>query len=182
MEQIQNYASRIDMDINYLAWELRPTELDQLGLEDALGSFVREWSKTYDIEAEFHTSRKSGGRLQPDLETNLYRIVQEGLNNILKHANASSGCIDRHRAGEVVLIIGTWRGFDPNSPANRSPGSGLGLVGMRERTACTAYFGDRSHRDKGRRFSFVYRSTYSHFYILTSISNRPESIELRPRK
>ncbi len=137
MEQIQSYASRIDMDINYLAWELRPTELDQLGLEDALGSFVREWSKTYGVDAEFHTSKKVNHRLQPDLETNLYRIVQEGLNNILKHAKASSvSVLIEHRADEIVLIIeDNGIGFDPAFSSNAAPGRGLGLVGMRERTA-----------------------------------------------
>jgi PAS domain S-box-containing protein len=137
MEQIQNYASRIDMDINYLAWELRPTELDQLGLENALGSFVREWSKTYGIHAEFHASKKNGQRLSPDLETNLYRIVQEGLNNILKHANASSvNVLIERRTDQIVLIIeDNGMGFDPTATPNTSPGRGLGLVGMRERTA-----------------------------------------------
>ena len=139
MEQIQRYASRIDMDINYLAWELRPTELDQLGLENALGSFVREWSKTHGVDAEFHASRNHKGRLDPDLETNLYRIVQEGLNNILKHADASSvSVLIEHRPGEIVLIIeDNGIGFDPTAgPRGSSPGGGgLGLVGMRERAA-----------------------------------------------
>ena len=138
MEQIQNYASRIDMDINYLAWELRPTELDQLGLENALGSFVREWSKTYGIDAEFHASRNYNGRLDPDLETNLYRVVQEGLNNILKHAQASSvSVLIEHRPREIVLIIeDNGVGFDPTTgPRGSGRGGGLGLVGMRERAA-----------------------------------------------
>ncbi len=137
MEEIQKYASRIDMDINYLAWELRPTELDQLGLSDALGSFVREWSKTYGIEAEFHASKNNSYRLNPDLETNLYRIVQEGLNNILKHAEASSvSVLLEQRVGQIALIIeDNGIGFDPESDHNGSRRSGLGLVGMRERTA-----------------------------------------------
>ena len=139
MDQIQNYASRIDTDINYLAWELRPTELDQLGLENALGSFVREWSNTYGIDAEFHASKSiSIGRPDPDLETNLYRIVQEGLNNILKHAKASSvSVLIEYRPREIVLIIeDNGVGFEPDSgPKGSLPGGGLGLVGMRERTA-----------------------------------------------
>ena len=131
-------ASRLDMDINYLAWELRPTELDQLGLEDALGSFVREWSKTYGISAEFHGVKSSRPRLHPDTETNLYRIVQEGLNNILKHAAATSvNVLFERRAGQATLIIeDNGGGFDPDSNGNNGSGrNGLGLVGMRERTA-----------------------------------------------
>jgi PAS domain S-box-containing protein len=136
--ETQVYASRIDLDLNYLAWELRPTELDHLGLSDALSSFVREWSKTYGIEAEFHTSITIGGRYHPDLETNLYRIVQEALNNILKHAKADSvSVLLEQRSDLLVLIIeDNGTGFEPGARSrNGSSGKGLGLIGMRERTA-----------------------------------------------
>ena len=137
MDDTQEYASRIDMDINYLAWELRPTELDQLGLANALASFVREWSKTYDISAEFHTSNDLSERLPPELETNLYRIVQEALNNILKHANASnvSVLLERHSERVVLIIEDDGKGFDPVIDRPKSVSKGLGLIGMRERTA-----------------------------------------------
>jgi PAS domain S-box-containing protein len=137
MDETQEYASRIDMDINYLAWELRPTELDQLGLENALASFVREWSKTYDIAAEFHTSNHLSERLPPELETNLYRIVQEALNNILKHANASNVSVlfERHSERVVLIIEDDGVGFEPGVDRPRTTSKGLGLIGMRERTA-----------------------------------------------
>jgi signal transduction histidine kinase len=134
----QEYASRIDLDINYLAWELRPTELDQLGLTDSLRSFVREWSKTYGIDAEFHTSKEKNGRYDPELETNLYRIVQEGLNNILKHAGATSVSVLLEQRDDLLVLIieDDGSGFDPEvRKRNGSSGKGLGLVGMRERTA-----------------------------------------------
>ena len=136
--ETQNYASRIDLDINYLAWELRPTELDNLGLADSLSSFVREWSKTYGIEAEFHSSKNKNGRYDAELETNLYRIVQEALNNILKHAGATSvNVLLEQRDDLLVLIIeDDGKGFKPGTRrTNGSSGSGLGLIGMRERTA-----------------------------------------------
>lgn len=138
VDETQRYASRIDMDINYLAWELRPTELDHLGLNDALASFVREWSNTYGIPAEFHAMIGPHGRLHPELETNLYRIVQEALNNILKHAEASSvSVLIDGRTEQISLIIeDDGHGFMPNAGRrNGTGGKGLGLVGMRERTA-----------------------------------------------
>jgi PAS domain S-box-containing protein len=134
----QEYASRIDMDINYLAWELRPTELDQLGLTDALRSFVREWSKTYGIAADFHTSKDHNARYEAELETNVYRIVQEGLNNILKHADASNVSVLLEQRDDLLVLIieDDGKGFDPESGRrNGASGKGLGLVGMRERTA-----------------------------------------------
>ena len=134
----QEYASRIDLDINYLAWELRPTELDQLGLTDPLRSFVREWSTTYGIAAEFHSLKDKNGRFDPALETNLYRIVQEGLNNILKHADANnvSVLLDQRDDLLVLIIEDDGKGFDPEGKRRKGlSGGGLGLIGMRERTA-----------------------------------------------
>jgi signal transduction histidine kinase len=138
VEATQEYASRIDGDINYLAWELRPTELDQLGLTDSLKSFVREWSTTYGIAAEFHSFKDKNGRFEPALETNLYRIVQEGLNNILKHADATnvSVLLDQRDDLLVLIIEDDGKGFDPEGRRrNGKPANGLGLIGMRERTA-----------------------------------------------
>ncbi len=138
VNEMQKFAARLDLDINYLAWELRPTELDQLGLQDALRSFVREWSQTYGIAADFHSTVNIDGRLHADLETNLYRIVQEALNNILKHAKATTVSVLLDERGDrIVLIIeDNGDGFEPKSTAkNGSSGKGLGLIGMRERTA-----------------------------------------------
>ena len=138
IEDIQRHAATIDVSVNYLAWELRPTELDHLGLSDALGSFVREWSNTYDIAADFHATLSKNGRLHPELETNLYRIVQEGLNNILKHAGAKNvNVLLELRNDRIDLIIeDDGRGFDAGSrPVKGHKSTGLGLIGMRERTA-----------------------------------------------
>ncbi|MFT3746468.1 MAG: PAS domain S-box protein [Pyrinomonadaceae bacterium] len=137
LEDIQSYAADIDIDVNFLAWELRPTELDALGLRDALASFVREWSNTYNIHAEFHSNNAEGERLTPEMETNLYRIVQEGLNNILKHAGATSvNVLLDFREDRLDLIIeDNGRGFEIADDERPSPTGRLGLIGMRERTA-----------------------------------------------
>jgi signal transduction histidine kinase len=139
---LQKAALQIDHDIGFLSWELRPTELENLGLDDALSSFVREWSKQYGIGAEFHTDKmpkeKENGRLARSTETNIYRIVQEALNNILKHANAKSVSVLMHHRKEhvVVIIEDDGKGFDGGSidQIGTTPG-GLGLIGMRERVA-----------------------------------------------
>lgn len=142
VNEIRVAATNIDREIGFLSWELRPTELDELGLENALGSFLREWSANYDIEAEFHVDKKEVGslpvRLTPTIETNLYRIVQEGLNNTLKHANATSvSLLLHHRREELVIVIeDNGRGFDLTAlDTDRARPSGLGLTGMQERAA-----------------------------------------------
>jgi signal transduction histidine kinase len=75
-------------------------------------------------------------RLGPEVETNLYRIVQEALNNIYKHAAASSVTIVvERRKDEIVLIIeDDGKGFEPAEiRPNDESGRGLGLIGMHER-------------------------------------------------
>jgi PAS domain S-box-containing protein len=136
IDEIQSFAAGVDRDINFLAWELTPTELKSLGLRDALATFVREWSETHDIEAEFHTAGLDGVMLKREVETNLYRIVQESLNNILKHAAAMKvSVLLEHRRGRLDLIIeDDGDGFDlPDPHETQSPSGGLGLAGMSDR-------------------------------------------------
>ena len=148
---LRRFASEIDRDIGFLSWELRPTELDHLGLVDPLSSFIRAWSGNYGITAQFHANLadKDGnnGRLPKNVETNLYRIVQEGLHNILKHADAQNvSVLLQFRRDHLVLIIeDDGKGFDPEAGStNGKDRAGLGLIGMRERTdAYERRFGDR---------------------------------------
>lgn len=139
--RVAHAANTIDRDIGFLSWELRPTELEDLGLENALATFVREWSEQYDIDARFHASTNIGkhtaeriGRLADPVETNLYRIVQEALNNVLKHAGATSvNVLLQQDAASLTLIIeDDGAGFDTGQERDRR---GLGLIGMHERAA-----------------------------------------------
>jgi PAS domain S-box-containing protein len=142
IEEVQRSASEVDHDIAFLAWELRPTELENLGLADALASFVREWSRQYGIAAEFHSGDGSNGtpapRLSQEVETNLYRIVQEALHNVLKHSDAKSVNVLLHQRKDNVTVIveDDGRGFKHDSgPLDASKLGGLGLIGMHERAA-----------------------------------------------
>jgi len=139
IDESQRYAQKIDNDLSFLTWELRPTELDNLGLRNALGKYVVEWSKNYNIPAEFHTSRLRKTRLVPEIEINLYRIAQEALTNVLKHAKAVGkvGVMLEIGKNDVVLVVeDDGVGFDPKPKARTSKkGKGLGLIGMLERAA-----------------------------------------------
>ena len=137
---LREMTSRIDRDIGYLSWELRPTEIDELGLPDAVRSFVSEWTRHYGVEAEFHSIARAAGddaRLPRETETNLYRIVQEALNNIAKHAHARhvTVLLQVRRDFVMLTIEDDGDGFDPSAPRQRgsSRGGGLGLRGMAER-------------------------------------------------
>jgi signal transduction histidine kinase len=76
--------------VDFLAWELRPSVLDDLGLSAAMKKFVVDWSSHFNIPAEFDQIGLDGKHLLPEIEINLYRIGQEALNNISKHAKATN--------------------------------------------------------------------------------------------
>jgi signal transduction histidine kinase len=117
-------------NVRRLAVELRPSALDDFGLEPALrrlGQTVRE-GRALDVQVE---TRLGPNRLPPDVETALYRIVQEALTNVVKHAGAErvSVVVTRKAASVMAMIEDDGRGFESAG----SPGVGLGLLGMRER-------------------------------------------------
>jgi PAS domain S-box-containing protein len=135
VEQAQSVAKRLDSEVDFLAWELRPAALDEFGLVSALDNFVGEWSEHYGIESEFHTSGLTGVRLPGDVETNLYRIAQEAMNNVFKHAEASriDVILERRDSNVRLVIEDNGKGFHPNEDMNLN--KGLGLISMRERAA-----------------------------------------------
>jgi two-component sensor histidine kinase len=135
VERIEGTLRQLDSDVDFMAWELRPASLDQTGLAAALEKLVREWSEHTRIPAEFYVEGLGNARLPPGVETHLYRILQEALGNVAKHAGASRvGVLLERRDGHALFIVeDDGRGFDPVAAAN---GSGsMGLVNMRERAA-----------------------------------------------
>jgi PAS domain S-box-containing protein len=136
IERTQGLAEELDQSIDFLAWQLRPSTLDHLGLAASLQGLVRGWAERFGIVAEFETSAPDL-RLAPDVETNLYRIVQEALHNVVKHAHAGSvsvllSCPDHHA---VLVIEDDGRGFDAANLATPQGVSGFGLISMRQRAA-----------------------------------------------
>lgn len=134
--RLQQIAELIDSEVSFIAWELRPSALDELGLEDAIETFVKEWSRHYEKRAEFHSTGLGDLRLDSEMETQLYRITQEALNNVVKHADAENVSVLIERTGDNVMLIveDDGKGFDAERLlASSKKGRGLGLHGMRER-------------------------------------------------
>jgi signal transduction histidine kinase len=136
LERIETIAQEIDTDIDFISRDLRPSSLDDLGLDESLRQFVRQWSQHFDTRVEFHSSGFDGLRLPPKVAINLYRITQEALNNVAKHADAD--CVSvllENREHSVVLIIeDDGVGFDPDTKP-RDANHGSGIIGMKERVA-----------------------------------------------
>jgi PAS domain S-box-containing protein len=128
-------AERLDQDVEQLVWRLRPTALDDLGLRAALTNYVQEWSGRHGVAAEVHTSGLLDDRLASEVETALYRIAQEALNNVAKHARAQRVEVLLERRPDCVLLIieDDGVGFDVAKAAGGR--HGFGLAGMQERAA-----------------------------------------------
>ncbi len=129
-EALTDMARDID-ELRALISELRPAALDQLGLVAALEDLADRVEHGAEVELEANLEVDTG-RLDAELETVVYRLVQEALNNVAKHAAA--GRVElRVRSGHdslSVLVLDDGRGFDPTAET-----SGFGLAGMRERVA-----------------------------------------------
>ena len=136
-EAIAQALEQLDVDVaalRGLITELRPAALDQLGLEPAVMALVDRFrARGLDVDVHVELNFEHGrekNRLSPDLETGVYRMVQEALTNAIKHGEASRAVVEVLEDAQTVrvLIRDDGVGFDPNEPA-----SGFGLAGMCER-------------------------------------------------
>ena len=118
-------------DVRRLAVELRPAALDDFGLDAAIDRLVDTYSEGAAAAVDLEL-RIGPGRLPADVETTLYRIVQEALTNVTKHADATriSVLLTRTERAAVLVVEDDGVGFDTGSDTD-----GLGLTGMRERVA-----------------------------------------------
>ena len=119
-----------------LAWELHPSSLDDFGLNAALERYTGEWARQIGVTVDYRSSGLDTLRLPRVYETTLYRIAQEALTNVARHAQAK--CVSvllENKLGHISLIVeDDGQGFDAESALN-NPGSqgNLGLRGIRER-------------------------------------------------
>jgi signal transduction histidine kinase len=134
---MKELATNIGKEVSRLAWEIRPTAIDDLGIQAAIESLLESWSQTSLVKYELHLSPRES-RLPKAVETTLYRVLQETLTNVVRHAEAHKvGVILNISEGVATMIVeDDGRGFDANGPDfERTPARRLGLLGIRERLA-----------------------------------------------
>jgi PAS domain S-box-containing protein len=136
LESLEKIVRKLDYDVDFIAWQLRPTELDDLGLASALANYLKSWSEHFGIRAELHASGMERSRVTGEMEITLYRLVQESLNNIAKHSRAKNVAILLEARPEQLSLIveDDGVGFDAEQAFSGSE-KGFGLSGMRERAA-----------------------------------------------
>jgi signal transduction histidine kinase len=134
IDKLKNTANVIQDNLHRLAVNLRPASLDHLGLVTTVMQFIHEFTRQYSIPVDFETVGMEGVRLPIEVETAIFRIIQESLTNVVSHAHASrvDVLLNRHNHGLVMIVEDDGVGFLPGSPGLESH---LGLFGMRERVA-----------------------------------------------
>jgi two-component system, chemotaxis family, CheB/CheR fusion protein len=135
LERALMLTQDIDREIDFLAWELRPAVLDDLGLVAALPRYLSEWSAHHGIKTDFQTTGKVPARLQAAAETTFYRVAQEALQNVVKHAHATRVDIVLEGQQDVVTLVVEDDGVGFDTTAADKAASGIGLMSMRERAA-----------------------------------------------
>lgn len=123
-----------------LAWDMRPALLDDFGLDSALKKYLDNVSRRLEIPIDYESVFPPGsGRLPPQVEITLYRIAQEAITNVIRHAQPTRISVVLIRQdGEVTLSVeDDGRGFDILS-VETGTASTLGLMGMKERVALMA--------------------------------------------
>lgn len=133
VEELRELTSGALDSVRRMAMDLRPASLDDLGLAPALQSYAEKFSQSTPVAVSLEVEG-IGRRLPRDVELVLYRVFQEALTNVSRHASAKTALVQlTRRRNEVTLVIqDDGEGFDQDelSPTH---GTGLGLFGMRER-------------------------------------------------
>jgi signal transduction histidine kinase len=133
--EIAEAASQVIDDLNEIIYDLSPILLDRLGLTGAIEDLLDNVADSHALKITRELD-DIAGLLPKEAETNLYRIVQESVNNILKHAEASQMAVKiKSGTGFIVLTItDDGKGFVPDEAQTGSRKGGFGLTGVIERT------------------------------------------------
>jgi signal transduction histidine kinase len=132
IRSLQDNASELCEDLRHLAYQFHPSVLDDLGLPVALRRLVDDISGRTGLKGSFHSHIGKATVPQP-VATCLYRIAQEGLSNVAKHANASSFVVELNRQDDAITLTINDDGSGFDVPARTTERGTLGLVSMKER-------------------------------------------------
>jgi signal transduction histidine kinase len=132
--QLRAVAGQTLDGVHRLALELRPSVLDDLGLVAAMQRYFKDWGENFGLRVDFQVTGPDR-RLSPQVETTVYRVVQEALTNVARHAEAQNvSVLLEYRSDSVVCIVeDDGQGFDVTGVLEANDMRKLGLYGMQER-------------------------------------------------
>jgi len=134
-DELRNVTDTIQDSINEIreiSYDLHPHILERVGIEEAIDSMIGKISKSTDLQFDLILD-KIDNIFDKKIEINIYRIIQEAVNNIIKHSNASEAKIEINKNRKYVNIIISDNGIGFNKKSILNENNGLGLVGMKER-------------------------------------------------
>lgn len=131
LQQSQSSLSEAIMEVRRISHHLRPSALDDIGLEAAITTLLQDF-KTYSMASTELVLDSNASKLKSEVATTLYRVVQESLNNIEKHAQATKVTVFLKQFGGVLQLIVTDDGVG-FGVGNAMNSRGIGLRNMRER-------------------------------------------------
>ena len=128
LEQLEADTSRLIQNVREMSWELRPSALDELGLMPALRSFINRLEKSYGfvVQIESHIPKN----LSPELETTIYRVVQEAITNVRKYAGVSEAYVQIYEVKGSLVASVEDHGIGIKEKDKQK---GVGLFSMEER-------------------------------------------------
>ncbi|MFW9817879.1 MAG: GAF domain-containing sensor histidine kinase, partial [Candidatus Thorarchaeota archaeon] len=137
-QELKGVVTQALDELHDMALELRPSVLDDLGLVPALARYVASCPTRFGLQADFEAIGLDGQRLPPEVETTLYRITQEALTNVARHADASHASVLLQRRGSALVLVvdDDGVGFDVARVMDHpSEHDRLGLYGIEERAS-----------------------------------------------
>jgi signal transduction histidine kinase len=135
LEDSVGIVDRTLQQVRTLSLDLRPSMLDDLGLVAALRSYIAHQAQRAGFVARF-VADPFVGRLRPDIETTCFRIVQEALTNVIRHAQAQQVCVELRLRDEILHLViqDTGIGFDLRTLQQRpATERSMGMLSMQER-------------------------------------------------
>lgn len=136
LQEARGLTDRALQQVRDLSQMLHPAMLDDLGLPETVGWYLNAFAARTGIATDLVQDHVDG-RLAPEIETCLYRIVQEALTNVARHAEAKTCRVYLQRLPQTVLLTveDDGKGFPPRGGAEAATKRGLGLLGIEERVA-----------------------------------------------
>lgn len=132
LDEISDMTSNAIEEVRSISHNLRPFELDRLGLTEAILSIAENVNSSMNINVETDIDNIDNV-LTKEFEINFYRIIQECMNNIIKHSNAKNSILKIKRTGTVLITLITDDGVGFDVENIREQKKGLGLIGIQER-------------------------------------------------
>jgi signal transduction histidine kinase len=132
VRELRQVANDVQENLHRLAMDLRPASLDHLGLVAAVDALVEKLRRQYSVAAQFKSVGWNEDRVAAEVQVSLYRIVQEALTNVVRHAQAGhvDVLLQQNDAGVILTIEDDGAGFDPDAMRSAEQ---MGVLGMRER-------------------------------------------------